>query len=182
MWTLGSGDFEDGMKPSQPPANPPPSGPQGTMIFRPGDLPAAAPEDVWAGADPADSPRLIGVGGGFDGRAFPLRPGKTLIGRRSSSDIVLDTPGVSALHAWIVEDRGQFRIINALSTNGTFVDGIKVHDTPLADGALLRLGDVELRFRAGRRARQRHLFRQPLVWALSGLVLAAVLSWALWLR
>lgn len=160
-------------------------GPQGTMIFRPGDLPIAGAGD--SGPDHLDArqPRLVGVSEGFEGRIFVLRPGRTLIGRRATSDIVLNAGSVSALHAWIVQERDGFRIINTLSTNGTFVNGRKVHEAPIVDGDLIGLAQVELRFHSGQDTK-RHGAIGALVrvwpWLLAGIAIVAFAGWALFYR
>lgn len=159
-----------------------PAGPQGTMIFRPGELSELLPAAAGADGNDAERPRLVGLHGAYEGRDFLLRRGRTLIGRRASNDIVLEAAGVSALHAWIVQEDGRFRVINALSTNGTFVNGGKVHEAALADGDLIRFGEVELCFRAGssggRLARLRGSWRL-LVAGMLVIALAALAAWAL---
>jgi hypothetical protein len=160
-------------------------GPQGTMIFRPGDLPIAGSGDSGPDHPVSGQPRLVGVSEGFEGRIFMLRPGRTLIGRRATSDIVLDAGSVSALHAWIVQERDGFRIINALSTNGTFVNGRKVHEASIADGELIRLGQVELRFHSGQDSKRRGAIGALIrtwPWLLAGIAIVAFAGWALLYR
>lgn len=161
------------------------AGPQGTMIFRPGDLPITGSDD--AGRGPLDSrqPHLVGIGGGLEGHVFPLRAGRTLIGRRATSDVVLNAVSVSALHAWIVQERDGFRIINALSTNGTFVNGNKVHEASIVDGDLIGLGQVELRFHSGRGAKPSGLtgsLARSWPWLMAGAAVVAFSAWALLYR
>lgn len=128
-----------------------PAGPQGTMLFRPEDLPAPAPAPPEDGPDP-DRPRLTGIGAPFEGRSFVLRRGRTLVGRRPNNDIVLAEPSVSAQHAWIIDEGGRYRVINALSTNGTFVNERKVHEAELLHGDRIRFGTAEFLFEAGQPA------------------------------
>ena len=64
------------------------------------------------------------------------------IGRSPANDITLNETVVSGRHArvvrrghgWFVEDLG--------STNGTFVDGLRVSRAELGDGSRLRIGDT----------------------------------------
>lgn len=125
------------------------AGPQGTVLFRPEDLPLAAPALHEDGPD-ANRPRLTGIGAPFEGRSFVLRRGRTLIGRRPNNDVVLAEPSVSAQHAWIIDEGSRYRVINALSTNGTFVNERKVHEAMLLHGDRVRFGTAEFLFEAGR--------------------------------
>ena len=70
---------------------------------------------------------------------------RVVIGRSRSCDIVVDAAAVSRRHA--VLDRtsaGDWRLTDLESTNGTFVDGVRVNRAPVHVGAALRLGDAEL--------------------------------------
>jgi hypothetical protein len=73
------------------------------------------------------------------------------IGRSESNDVVIQNGSVSRLHALIHRDArtGEWRLTDAGSRNGTFVDGIPVpHEQSalLKDGTVVKLGDVQLRF------------------------------------
>jgi len=76
-----------------------------------------------------------------------------LVGRQRSSDLRFDTHqdlDVSARHAEIRERDGRFFIVDTASTNGTFVNGVKVGiETALKDGDIIAFGKngptVELR-------------------------------------
>lgn len=124
------------------------AGPQGTILFRPGELddvinsPSADVDgDVTRAA-------LIGITPPFLDQRFVLKTGKTLIGRGEDNDIVLPDGSVSAQHAWILNEGGSYRVMNMLSTNGTFINDAKEHEAVLADGDRLRFGRAEFVFRA----------------------------------
>jgi transcriptional regulator of acetoin/glycerol metabolism len=74
-------------------------------------------------------------------RYVPFR-GKTIIlGRNPDCDVPLDGRAVSWEHAEI-DCSGRSAIIRDLgSTNGVMVDGARIHEAPLDEGALIRLGD-----------------------------------------
>ncbi|TAK70375.1 MAG: DUF2662 domain-containing protein [Actinomycetota bacterium] len=98
---------------------------------------------------PADTPppaitaRLVA-----GGTAHPLTTAVTRLGRGTDTDIRVDDPGVSRHHAEIV--LGPPTVIRDLgSTNGTFVNGHKVTETALIDGASIQLGSTTLVFRSG---------------------------------
>lgn len=72
--------------------------------------------------------------------------GNALIGRDPSADLVLTDAGVSWHHAR-VEDRGDsFALVDLGSTNGSSVNGVKLRESPLAQGDKLVLGRTVLRF------------------------------------
>lgn len=138
-------------RPGQTPVLPrskPSSGPQGTRLFSSEELRALAREaaPVLLGRASAAAPVLEGASGSFQGRRISLRAGRQTIGRRADNDIVLDDLSVSASHAWIMNQQGQYVIMNTLSTNGTFVNGKRVHEAPLRHGDRLRFGQVEFTF------------------------------------
>lgn len=125
-----------------------PAGPQGTRLFSTADLRqyAVDAEPMSAGRASAREPVLEGVSAGVAGRRFVLRAGRQTIGRREDNDLAVDDPSVSASHAWIVNQRGHCVIMNTLSTNGTFVNDQRVHETTLRHGDHVRLGQAEFVF------------------------------------
>jgi hypothetical protein len=68
------------------------------------------------------------------------------IGRAFDSDIELDDHTVSRRHAMIVRRAGALRLLDDRSANGTFLNGRRIDDAPLADGDLITVGRVALRF------------------------------------
>lgn len=81
-------------------------------------------------------------------RAYSLRAGVTWLGRALPLDhagIQLnDDPALSGIHAQLVQDGLQYRIVDCGSKNGTFVGRRRVTTTahPLEDGDVLRLGNT----------------------------------------
>ncbi len=79
------------------------------------------------------------------GQSFPM--GKSLkIGKASENDIVLDHPTVSRNHAVLSRQGDQFLVQDQGSTNGTFIEGAQIREGYLKPGAMLEIGDVQLRF------------------------------------
>jgi transcriptional regulator with GAF, ATPase, and Fis domain len=73
------------------------------------------------------------------------------IGAGAGNDVVLDRPTVSSVHAELVVGPGGFRLRDLGSTNGTTVNGIRVIEAIVGDGARLVVGgDVELELRVGK--------------------------------
>lgn len=96
---------------------------------------------------------------------YPL--GTVVIGRDEGCDLRLDRQRdleVSSRHAEIFLDpeRG-LRIRDLGSTNGTFVDGERVEDAPLANGSRIELGPggVELRLKLRKSLLEKVTGRNP---------------------
>lgn len=150
------------------------SGPQGTRLFSAEELRRFAREaaPVVLGRASAASPVLEGANGNFQGRRISLRPGRQTIGRRGDNDVVLEDLSVSASHAWIMNQRNQYVIMNTLSTNGTFVNGKRIHEATLRHGDRVRFGQVEFTFLTRERGAAGNTRR----WLGFGLGLAALVG------
>jgi hypothetical protein len=70
------------------------------------------------------------------GEALMLRP-TTMIGRAAGNEIVIDDPHVSARHAEIQFERGQWWLRDLASSNGTLLN-----DKPVRTVVAVRSGDV----------------------------------------
>lgn len=75
-----------------------------------------------------------------------LTKDRITIGRDPSNDVVIDHPVVSKRHAELVKQDGKFFILDLGSTNGTFVNGIKVKRHPLQELDRIVIGPSELHF------------------------------------
>lgn len=76
---------------------------------------------------------------------FRLLPGalKTM-GRAPRADFIVDAALVSRVHCrFTLSDANQLRVEDLGSTNGTFVNGQKVTQTPLKSGDKVTVGRVE---------------------------------------
>jgi pSer/pThr/pTyr-binding forkhead associated (FHA) protein len=73
-----------------------------------------------------------------------------VIGRSTDADIVLDDAGVSRKHAEVrLMDDGRARVIDLGSTNGTFVDGERVHAGNLTEGSTITVGRTRIVYHSG---------------------------------
>lgn len=88
---------------------------------------------------------------GNDSRAIGLVPSEGLrIGRSTENDLVLaNDVKVSRRHAEMVYRQGTWWIRDRGSRNGTWVNGEKVGEVAVSDGDRIRIGGVDLLFRAG---------------------------------
>ena len=66
------------------------------------------------------------------------------VGRAPRADLIVDAALVSRLHCRITATADKLEVVDLKSTNGTFVNGKRVHKGHVADGDTLRVGRVEL--------------------------------------
>ncbi|MFD7879982.1 FHA domain-containing protein, partial [Streptomyces sp. NPDC059766] len=96
-----------------------------------------------------DAPAQLHVVAGPDaGGVHLLHGGPVNIGRSADADVPLDDPDVSRLHCAVTLDPdGRVSVADLGSTNGTALDGTRVHARPVrfTPGALLRIGESALR-------------------------------------
>jgi len=86
---------------------------------------------------------------GAEQHAFEIRPGVTIIGRSSASDVRLQSPRVSRSHVECYREGNTIRIRDLGSSNGTYVNGRKITEpVTLQDGDRVSIGDIELHFSA----------------------------------
>src|SRR5713226_7296562 len=85
--------------------------------------------------------------GGLAGQRLSVKTPVVNIGRADYNDLVVPDPSVSTSHAKLQRREGVWVLVDLDSTNGTFVDGERVKgEAPLAPGAMVRFGDVQLVF------------------------------------
>lgn len=103
----------------------------------------SASGSVGGGVAVAGQPRLEA-----GGSAYPLVRAITRLGRGTDVDIRVEDPGASRNHCEIV--LGQTIFLRDLdSTNGTFLNGERITEVPLVDGAVVQIGATSLVFRSG---------------------------------
>jgi hypothetical protein len=86
----------------------------------------------------------------INGERLPLAPPGVVVGRGNDADLRVNDPGVSRRHAEfrVTEDAHGPRVsVHDLgSTNGVLVNGRKVEDATLVDGAEIRIGNTTVTF------------------------------------
>jgi class 3 adenylate cyclase len=81
------------------------------------------------------------------GKEYPLGTEPRTLGRKEDNNVVLDSPRVSRHHARITWDGIRYVVEDLGSKNGTYVNGVPVHEPcPIADGDSLLLGDQMFTF------------------------------------
>ncbi|MGB9804101.1 FhaA domain-containing protein, partial [Desulfofundulus sp.] len=84
--------------------------------------------------------RLVVKAGPQEGKVFPLQPSTMVIGRRDTCDVVLSDGSVSRRHAQLQYRGGEYVITDLGSTNGVYVNGVRVNSKVLAPGDTIKMG------------------------------------------
>jgi len=71
------------------------------------------------------------------------------IGRGSAAGLILDADSISRKHARIERFGGGHRIVDLGSTNGTYVNGVRIKEQILTDGDRIGIGKALLKYMAG---------------------------------
>jgi len=147
-------------------------GPQGTQVFSRDEV-SRIVSDAADEQGAVSRAELTGVSDEVSGRTFALGSARVIVGRAGSCDIRLDDSSVSSEHARLTHDADGWRVVNLLSTNGTFVNDEKVSNRSLNNGDRVRFGCVEFRFH-GPNADTPGSSKRWLLWVLAVAGLAAV--------
>lgn len=122
-------------------------GPQGTQVF---DVDSVnemiAAEIAESQSADASTPALIGVSNNVSGQKIILSKDKLEVGRRPNSDLVINDSSVSSMHAQLINTQGQWKVLNLLSSNGTFVNGEKVAEKEINSGDRIAFAGAEYVF------------------------------------
>ena len=68
------------------------------------------------------------------------------LGSREGNGIVIKDDAMSRTHLEILADEHGYRVRDLSSTNGTFVDGYRIHDIYLRPGSVVKFGNTEMTF------------------------------------
>lgn len=90
--------------------------------------------------------RLVVSSGGSVVAEIALTRPRVVLGRDAACDISLDSHYVSRYQNLFMETPDGWLLIDLNSTNGSFVNGRRVHEHPLRDGDLIAVGQHQLRF------------------------------------
>jgi pSer/pThr/pTyr-binding forkhead associated (FHA) protein len=93
------------------------------------------------------------IGGPDAGKTFSIdsnREGRILVGQSPACAVRLADPAASRRHAALELAGGALRVTDLGSTNGTWVNGLRIYDAVLQGGETVRVGNSELEVRAGK--------------------------------
>ncbi len=122
--------------PKPPPGAPATAAAGATMIYK---APPPEPEDE-QDAPEAEASLTI------DGEEHPLHGRPVVLGRSKDCEIRLSDPNVSRRHAEVRPDGLGWTVVDLDSTNGIEVDGKRVKELALTDGAHFTIGTTEVSF------------------------------------
>lgn len=140
-----------------PPGMAPGMGPGMAPAYAPAPAPdfgggyaTAAPGYAATVMDPglatAGGPRLVVTAGPYAGQVFPVAGDDIYIGRDPSQSIPLTNDSTtSRRHARLAYVNGAWTLYDAGSSNGTWVNGVRIQEQPLFPGDVVRLGATEFR-------------------------------------
>lgn len=90
---------------------------------------------------------LIMKSGAKAGANFPLKKTTIKLGRDGSNDIHVDDKKASREHAKLKLEDGAYTIYDLASSNGTYVNGVKIQTQNLSDSDEIQIGDSVLVFK-----------------------------------
>ncbi len=91
-------------------------------------------------------PRLVGMQGVYMGTVFPVL-GAVVLGRDAANSVPLDRDTTaSRRHAEIAVESGSYVLRDLGSSNGTFLNGARVNESPLQPGDEIGVGGTRFRF------------------------------------
>lgn len=157
-----------------------PRGTQGTVLVERDPNTTATIDVPKSGPVNLDEPALVGLTEPVLDQRFALKPGKTTVGRRADSDVILPHGSVSSLHAWVIQDKDGYRVMNILSTNGTFVNDQRITETVVQHGDRIRFGGVEMQLHTGMEEQAGAARRRRMRWLIGLLVVVMAAAAAVW--
>lgn len=92
--------------------------------------------------DDGTSPVLAALDEPVKGQRFVLHTGENIIGRLEECDVPVLDGSVSRQHARVVYARDRISVSDLGSSNGTFVNDVRVEMAELANGDSLRVGNI----------------------------------------
>ncbi|MCC6334756.1 MAG: sigma 54-interacting transcriptional regulator [Myxococcales bacterium] len=105
--------------------------------------------ELVAKADEADAPRLpaqIRVRHGAQESATRLQGDVFTIGKDAGNDVVLNHRFVSGRHVKVTRQHNRFQVVDQHSTNGTWLNGVRVFEAEVPFFTSLKVGDAEVSF------------------------------------
>ncbi|HUS30110.1 MAG TPA: FHA domain-containing protein [Kofleriaceae bacterium] len=93
-------------------------------------------------------PAILITSGPRTGERHMLRNGY-LIGKQPGCDLIIEDGYTSSQHAQIgMDPNGVCKLYDRGSTNGTYVQGVRITESALQHGTMIRIGSTEMRFLA----------------------------------
>jgi adenylate cyclase len=78
-------------------------------------------------------------------RRFPLKEGVNVLGREKGCDIEIPDPRISGRHLMVILNGDQVEVVDQNSTNGTWVNGVRIRKANWESGGIIILGGSEIK-------------------------------------
>lgn len=85
---------------------------------------------------------LRALNGSVQGKTFPLKSGKNLLGRSENCEISIQSAGISKNHCEVHVYPDKILVIDLKSSNGTFLNGVKIQTSTVRLGDKLQVHDI----------------------------------------
>jgi pSer/pThr/pTyr-binding forkhead associated (FHA) protein len=82
-------------------------------------------------------------------KGFVLGEERVILGRAVEADIQIDSKEVSRRHLLLRKEGPEYSCTDLKSSNGVYLNGIKIHSATLKDGDTIQIGNVTLVYRIG---------------------------------
>jgi diguanylate cyclase (GGDEF)-like protein len=92
---------------------------------------------------------MIYPAGAQMGRRYELKKERTIIGRGSDADVVVERESVSRKHAAIEKRGNAYWVADLNSTNGTYLNDVAIDEARLRDGDFVKTGNAIYKFLSG---------------------------------
>ena len=77
---------------------------------------------------------------------YPLGPGSFTVGKDPGNELVVQDKFISGRHLQVTRREAGFHVKDLNSTNGTFLDGVRLFEAEVPLNTVLRVGETELVF------------------------------------
>ena len=92
------------------------------------------------------APTLKVLSGTLKGKEFRLTKSEYTIGRTHTADIVINEEVVSRQHALIIRKNSEFLLLDLKSSNGIFINNLKMERVGLKNGDIFQIGSCVFQF------------------------------------
>jgi pSer/pThr/pTyr-binding forkhead associated (FHA) protein len=90
---------------------------------------------------------LVVEAGEYRNKVYTVHEGKTKVGTGADCELRILIRGVSRHHMMVLAKEGKYFINDLNSATGTFVNNFQISNREVIDGDLVKLGDVEFKFK-----------------------------------
>lgn len=90
--------------------------------------------------------QLIVIEGPSKGRKLDLSKPKTTLGKRENNDLIIDDKTVSRTHFEIIQTEDSYLLKDLESTNGTYINDLRVKEAYLSPGDVIQIGNSRIEF------------------------------------